>query len=51
MTVAAATTAPEVIVDRAAIRRQRILGIVYLVMGAAVAWLLTATIKPDAACS
>ena len=45
---AAAATAPLVIVDRAAIRRQRILGIAYLVMGAVVAYFLTSNMKVDA---
>lgn len=51
MTAAAATAPVAVIVDRAAIRRQRILGVVYLVMGAVVAWLLTANVKSEATSS
>ncbi len=45
---AAAATAPAGIVDRDAIRRQRILGVAYLVMGAVVAYFLTSNIKTDA---
>ena len=51
MTAATATASVAVIIDRAAIRRQRILGVVYLVMGAVVAWLLTANVKSEATSS
>ncbi|NJD27833.1 MAG: ABC transporter permease [Chloroflexi bacterium] len=45
---AAVQVAPAVIVDRAAIRRQRILGVVYLVMAAAAAFVLGEGIEPGA---
>ena len=48
MTASTATaTAPAVIVDPAAIRRQRILGVVYLLIAAATAYFLTAQVTAD----
>jgi simple sugar transport system permease protein len=44
---AAAVTAPAVIVDPSAIRRQRILGVVYLAMAAVIAWFLTTEVTAD----
>lgn len=48
MTAAAATAPPAVVVDRAAIRRQRILGVAYLVMAAVIAYFLTSDVKDGA---
>jgi simple sugar transport system permease protein len=48
MTAVAVPVVPAVILDRSAIRRQRILGIVYLVMAAVIAYFLTANIKNGA---
>jgi ABC-type uncharacterized transport system permease subunit len=48
VTAAAIPAAPAVIVDPSAIRRQRVLGIVYLVMAAVIAYFLTSNIKTGA---
>lgn len=48
MTAAVATAAPAVVVDPAAKRRQRILGLAYLVMAAAIAYFLTSDIDSGA---
>jgi general nucleoside transport system permease protein len=44
---ASVATAPAVIVDPAAIRRQRILGVVYLLMAAAIVFFLTSEVTSD----
>jgi len=48
MTAAAVTVAPAVVVDRAAIRRQRVLGVVYLLMASVIAYFLTSDVKEGA---
>ena len=48
MTAAAVTVAPAVVVDRAAIRRQRVLGLVYLLMAAVIAYFLTSDVEQGA---